>query len=112
MGAKGAIGRQAAQNRTPDEDFEVVSTGMHMPGWRQASEPREALQSRTTGERPCGHGASFDSRAGPVHLGPGRWFTAVPRFGQRAAALIPNAHLEVVPGEHARFLDDRRVAPS
>ena len=29
-----------------------------------------------------------------------------PEIGRRAAALIPNAHLEVMPGRHAPFLDD------
>jgi pimeloyl-ACP methyl ester carboxylesterase len=29
-----------------------------------------------------------------------------PEIGRRAAALIPNPHLEVVPGRHAPFLDD------
>jgi pimeloyl-ACP methyl ester carboxylesterase len=29
-----------------------------------------------------------------------------PEIGQRAAALIPNAHLEVIPARHAPFLDD------
>jgi pimeloyl-ACP methyl ester carboxylesterase len=46
-----------------------------------------------------------------------------PEIGRRAAALIPDAQLEVIPGRHASFLDDpqrcgafidrllRRVAP-
>ncbi len=29
-----------------------------------------------------------------------------PEIGRRAAALIPDAHLEVMPGRHAPFLDD------
>lgn len=29
-----------------------------------------------------------------------------PEIGRRAAALMPSAHLEVIPGCHAPFLDD------
>lgn len=29
-----------------------------------------------------------------------------PEIGRRAAALMPNAHLEVIPARHAAFLDD------
>jgi pimeloyl-ACP methyl ester carboxylesterase len=29
-----------------------------------------------------------------------------PEIGRRATELIPDAHLEVIPGRHAPFLDD------
>jgi len=29
-----------------------------------------------------------------------------PEIGRRAATLIPDAHLQVIPGRHAPFLDD------
>ena len=41
-------------------------------GHVDASQPRAAIRTRTTGERAHRRGAPFDRDAGPLHLGPGR----------------------------------------
>jgi pimeloyl-ACP methyl ester carboxylesterase len=107
-GMKGVMG-QAAQECTPDELFEVVSAGMRMPGWREAMWTHLNLAMR------FGRGRSENvltdeelrSIAAPVVF---IWGAddvyGGPEIGRRAAALMPDARVEVMPGNHAPFLDD------
>jgi pimeloyl-ACP methyl ester carboxylesterase len=112
-GMKGVMGRPAL-DRTPDEFFEVVSAGMRMPGWRDAMWTHLNLALRFGRGRPENNLTDEELRsiATPVLFiwGAGDVYGG-PEIGQRAAALMPDARLEVMPGNHAPFLDDpERVA--
>jgi pimeloyl-ACP methyl ester carboxylesterase len=107
-GMKNVMGR-AALDRTPDELFEVISAGMRMPGWREAMWTHLNLALRFGRGRPENPLTETELRsiAAPVQLIWGRDDVyGGPEIGRRAAALIPGARLEVVPGNHAPFLDD------
>jgi pimeloyl-[acyl-carrier protein] methyl ester esterase len=105
---KKVLGRHALDN-TPDSFFEVVRAGMRMPGWRLAMRTHLNLAMRAGRQRPENVFTDEELRrlATPVTFiwgdedvyGP-------PEIGQRAAELMPNARLEVLPGGHAPFLDD------
>jgi pimeloyl-ACP methyl ester carboxylesterase len=106
--ARGAIGPVGA-NRAPDGFFAVVHEGMRQRGYRRAMLSHMWLAMRRG--HPLPHNFLSESElqaiAPPVLL---IWGDAdpygPPAIGQRAAALIPNAELEVIPGRHAPFLDD------
>lgn len=107
-GMKRVVG-QAAQDRTPDEFFEVVGAGMRMPGWREAMWTHLNLALRFGRGRPENvlTDEELRSLAAPVLFIWGQDDVyAGPEIGQRAATLIPTACLEVMPGNHAPFLDD------
>jgi 2-hydroxy-6-oxonona-2,4-dienedioate hydrolase len=107
-GMKGVMG-QAALDRTPDAFFAVVSAGMRMPGWRRAMWTHLNLALRAGRERSGNALTDAELRA---IAAPVRFFWGeddvygAPEIGQRAAALLPDADVEVVPGNHAPFLDD------
>jgi pimeloyl-ACP methyl ester carboxylesterase len=108
MGMKRVTG-QAAQDRTPDEFFEVVSAGMRMPAWREAMWTHLNLALRFGRGRPENVLTDEELRSitTPVQFIWGQDDVyGGPKIGQRAAALIPGARLEVMPGNHAPFLDD------
>jgi pimeloyl-ACP methyl ester carboxylesterase len=101
--------QRPALDRTPDEFFEVVLAGMRMPGWREAMWTHLNLALRFGRGRP--ENVLTDSELGcivaPVTFIWGRDDVyGGPEIGQRAAELIPNASLEVIPGNHAPYLDD------
>jgi pimeloyl-ACP methyl ester carboxylesterase len=100
---------EAVLERMPDELFEVVAAGMRMPGWREAMWTHLNLALRAGRERP-GNALTDDelrSIAAPVLFVWGRDdLYGAPQIGERAAALMPNARVEVVPGNHTPFLDD------
>jgi pimeloyl-ACP methyl ester carboxylesterase len=106
--ARGAIGPRAAE-LAPDGFFAVVHEGMRQPGFRTAMLSHMWLAMRSG--RPRAENFLSDAELGgvaaPVLM---IWGDedpyGGPEIGQRAAALIPVAHLEVVPGRHAPFLDD------
>jgi pimeloyl-ACP methyl ester carboxylesterase len=106
--ARGAIGPGGA-DRAPDGFFAVVHEGMRQPGYRTAMLSHMWLAMRRGHPRPQNFLTESELRgiAAPVLL---IWGDADPygpsTIGQRAAALIPNAELEVMPGRHAPFLDD------
>jgi pimeloyl-ACP methyl ester carboxylesterase len=105
---KGVIG-QAALDRTPDEFCDVVSAGMRMPGWRDAMWTHLNLALRFGHARSENHLTDDELRsiAAPVRLIWGQDDVyGGPAIGQRAAELIPQARLDVMPGNHAPFLDD------
>jgi pimeloyl-ACP methyl ester carboxylesterase len=105
---KGVIG-QAALDRTPDAFLEVVAAGMRMPGWREAMWTHLNLAMRFGRGRPENNLADDELRSitAPVLFIWGRDDVyGGPEIGQRAAALMPDARLEVMPGKHAPFLDD------
>jgi pimeloyl-ACP methyl ester carboxylesterase len=107
-GMKGVIG-SAALDRTPDEFCDVVSAGMRMPGWREAMWSHLNLALRFGRARPENHLTDDELRsiAAPVDFIWGQDDVyGEPAIGRRAAELIPDARLEVVPGNHAPFLDD------
>jgi pimeloyl-ACP methyl ester carboxylesterase len=100
---------QAALDRTPDEFCDVVSAGMRMPGWRDAMWTHLNLALRFGRGRPENHLTDDELRsiAAPVHFIWGQNDVyGGPAIGQRAAELIPEARLEVTPGNHLPFLDD------
>jgi pimeloyl-ACP methyl ester carboxylesterase len=107
-GMKGVAGREAL-DRTPDEWCEVVSAGMRMPGWREAMWTHLNLALRSGRGRPENNLTDDELRsiAAPVYL---IWGSddvyGGPEIGRRAADLVPDARLDVVPGNHAPFLDD------
>jgi pimeloyl-ACP methyl ester carboxylesterase len=105
---KGVIG-QAALDRTPDEFCDVVSAGMRVPGWRDAMWTHLNLALRFGRGRPENHLSDDDLRsiAAPVRFIWGQDDVyGGPEIGRRAAELIPGARLDVMPGNHAPFLDD------
>jgi pimeloyl-ACP methyl ester carboxylesterase len=106
--ARGAIGPYAAE-RAPDGFFDVVHEGMRQPGFRTAMLTHMWLAMRLGRPRPENvlSDAELQLIAASVLM---VWGDEDPyggaEIGQRAAALIPNAQLEVIPGRHAPFLDD------
>ena len=107
-GMKGVIG-QAAGDRMPDEFFEVVTAGMRMPGWREAMWTHLNLALRFGRGRPENALTDGELRsiATPVQFIWGQDDVyGGPEIGRRAVALMPDARIEVMPGNHAPFLDD------
>jgi 2-hydroxy-6-oxonona-2,4-dienedioate hydrolase len=106
--ARGAIGPRATE-LAPDGFFNVVHEGMRQPGFRTAMLSHMWLAMRLGRPRPENllSDAELQHIAAPVLMVWGDEDPyGGPEIGQRAAALIPNAHLEVIPGRHAPFLDD------
>jgi pimeloyl-ACP methyl ester carboxylesterase len=105
---RGTIG-QAALDRTPDEFCDVVAAGMRMPSWRDAMWTHLNLALRFGRGRPENNLSDDELRsiATPVQFIWGQDDVyGGPEIGRRAAELIPHARLEVMPGNHAPFLDD------
>ncbi len=108
--ACGAIGPGAAE-LAPDGFFDVVHECMRQPGFRAAMLSHMWLAMRLGRPRPDNFlsDAELQRIAAPVLM---IWGDedpyGSPEIGRRAAALIPDAHLEVMPGRHAPFLDDPR----
>ena len=106
--AHGAIGPRAAE-LAPDGFFDVVHEGMRQPGFRTAMLSHMWLAMRLGRPRPENFlsDAELQRIAAPVLM---IWGDddpyGSPEIGRRATALIPDAHLEVMPGRHAPFLDD------
>jgi pimeloyl-ACP methyl ester carboxylesterase len=106
--ASGAVGPRAAE-RAPEGFFDVVHEGMRQPGFRTAMLSHMWLAMRIGRPLPENLLADDELRqlVPPVLMiwgdedpyGP-------PDIGQRAARIIPNASVEVIPGRHAPFLDD------
>ncbi|HEX8104140.1 MAG TPA: alpha/beta hydrolase [Solirubrobacteraceae bacterium] len=92
-----------------DPFYEVVLAAMAMPGWSTAMSTHLNLAMRRG--RPRQENVFTDDelrRLGtPVRF---VWGDAdvygPPRIGERAAALMPDARVDVIPGGHAPFLDD------
>jgi pimeloyl-ACP methyl ester carboxylesterase len=105
---KGVIGH-GALDRTPDEFWDVVSAGMRMPSWRRAMWTHLNLALRFGRERAENilRDDELRSIAMRVQLIWGQDDVyGGPEIGQRAAERIPRARLDVMPGNHAPFLDD------
>ncbi len=106
--ASGAIGRRGAE-RAPEGFFEVVHKGMRQPGFRTAMLSHMWLAMRLGRPRPENFlsDAELERIAAPVLM---IWGDedpyGGPDIGRRAAQILPNASLEVIPGRHAPFLDD------
>jgi pimeloyl-ACP methyl ester carboxylesterase len=105
---KGVVG-QAALDRTPDAFFELVSEGMRVPGWREAMWTHLNVAMSFGRARPEQVLSDADLRSvqPPVLFIWGdedRY--GGPDIGRRAAAFMSDARVEVVPGNHAPFLDD------
>jgi pimeloyl-ACP methyl ester carboxylesterase len=106
--AGGAVGHRGAE-RAPDGFFEVVHEGMHQPGFRTAMLSHMWLAMRLGRPRPENFlsDAELEQIAAPVLMIWGEEDPyGGPDIGRRAAQIIPNASLEVIPGRHAPFLDD------
>lgn len=103
-----AMGR-AVTDRLPDCYFEIVRTGMRMPGWRRAMLTHLNLGLKGGKARPECLFSDDELRSFEVPVlfimgdadvyGP-------PSVVERAAALMPGARVEVLSGGHAPFLDD------
>jgi pimeloyl-ACP methyl ester carboxylesterase len=106
--ARGAIGPRATE-LAPDGFFDVVHECMRQPGVRTAMLSHMWLAMRLGRPRPENFlsDAELQQIAAPVLM---IWGDedpyGGPEIGRRASALIPDAHLEVMPGRHAPFLDD------
>ena len=106
--ARGAIGPRAAE-LAPDGFFDVVHEGMRQPGFRTAMLSHMWLAMRLGRPRPENFlsDAELQRIAAPVLM---IWGDddpyGSPEIGRRAATLIPDANLEVMPARHAPFLDD------
>ena len=106
--ARGVIGPRGAE-RAPDGFFEVVHEGMRQPGFRTAMLSHMWLAMRFGRPRP-------ENFLSDIELGQLRvpvlmiWGNedpyGGPEIGRRACSRLPDAHLEVMPGRHAPFLDD------
>lgn len=104
---RGAMGR-AVTDRLPDSFFDVVRAGMRVPGYKRAMASH--LDRAFSGGKPLPECLFSDDelRAFEVPVlfvigdndvyGP-------PAVVERAAALMPGARVEVLPGGHAPFLD-------
>ncbi len=106
--ARGAIGPRAAE-LAPDGFFDVVHEGMRQPGFRTAMLSHMWLAMRYGRPRPENFlsDAELQRIAVPVLMVWGDEDPyGGPEIGRRAAALIPGAQLDVIPGRHAPFLDD------
>jgi pimeloyl-ACP methyl ester carboxylesterase len=106
--ARGAIGPRAAE-LAPDGFFDVVHEGMRQPGFRTAMLSHMWLAMRRGRPRPENFLADAELQhiAAPVLMVWGDEDPyGGPEIGRRAAAVMPNAHLEVIPARHAPFLDD------
>jgi pimeloyl-ACP methyl ester carboxylesterase len=100
---------QAVLDRMPDEFFDVVSAGMRMPGWREAMWTHLNLGLRSGRPLPGNSFTDDELRSldVPVVLVWGEDDVyGGPEIGRRAVELMPDARLEVIPGNHAPFLDD------
>jgi len=103
-----ALGK-AAVARTPDEWFEVTRLSMGVPGWSRAMRSHMCLALRVGRPRPENLFGDEELRRleTPVlFIWGDRDRYGGSEMGRRAAELIPGARLEVVPGNHAPFLDD------
>jgi pimeloyl-ACP methyl ester carboxylesterase len=98
-----------ALERTPDEFFDVVRTGIAQSGWGRAMWSHLNLALRLGRGRPENVLADDELRsiATPVLFiwGDGDVYGG-PEIGRRAVGLMPDARLEVIRGGHAPFLDD------
>ena len=103
-----AFGRHAAE-LVPDSYFELVRATMVMPGWRLAMSSHLNLAMRSGRPRPENLFTDDELRSisVPVRLilGDSDVYGG-PEIGHRAAALMPDARVDVLPGGHAPFADD------
>jgi pimeloyl-ACP methyl ester carboxylesterase len=106
--AAGVIGPRAAA-LAPDGFFETVYEGMRQPGFRTAMASHMWLALNKGQARPENFLSDADLRdiAAPVLM---IWGDedpyGGPQIGRRAAAIMRDAQIEVIPGRHAPFLDD------
>ncbi|MDX6676208.1 MAG: 2-hydroxy-6-oxonona-2,4-dienedioate hydrolase [Solirubrobacteraceae bacterium] len=106
--ASGAVGPGAAE-RAPDGFFATVHEGMRQPGFRTAMLSHMWLAMRRGRPRTENFISDAELRqiTMPVLM---IWGDedpyGGPEIGRRAAAIMPDAQLEIVPGRHAPFLDD------
>jgi pimeloyl-ACP methyl ester carboxylesterase len=107
-GMKGVVGN-AALETTPDEFFALVSAGMRVPGWREAMWTHLNVALRFGRARPDQvlDDVELRSIGAPVLFIWGKDDVyGRPEIGRRAVELIPDARLEIAPGNHAPFLND------
>ena len=104
----GVLGDSALE-RTPDEWFEVTRRGMRVRGWPGAMRSHMLLAMRRGRPRPENFFSDDELRrleAPVLFIWGADDVYGAPEMGRRAVELMPNARLEVVPGNHAPFLDD------
>ncbi len=106
--ARGVIGPRAAE-QAPDGFFETVHEGMRQPGFRTAMLSHMWLGLHMGRPRPENFLSDeeltgIDAPVLMVHGDEDPY--GAPEIGRRAATLMRDARLEVIPGRHAPFLDD------
>jgi len=103
-----AMGRRAVA-LLPDAYFELVRATMAMPGWRLAMSSHLNLAMRSG--RPRTENLLTDDELRSIEL-PVRFVLGDddvyggPEIGRRAAALMPDARVDVLPAGHAPFADE------
>jgi pimeloyl-ACP methyl ester carboxylesterase len=103
-----ALGRHAV-SLLPDAYFELMRATMAMPGWRLAMSSHLNLAMRMG--RPRAENLLTDDELRAIEvpvrliLGDADVYGG-PEIGRRAAALMPDAEVHVLPGGHAPFADD------
>jgi pimeloyl-ACP methyl ester carboxylesterase len=105
---RGAMGKELVR-RLPDSYFDVVRTGMSKPGWDEAMYSHLNLGLRKGRAAPENLFSDDELRAiaAPVLFVMGDTDVyGPPSVVERAAAVMPDAAVEVLPGGHAPFLDD------
>ena len=106
--ASGAIGARAAA-RAPEGFFATVHEAMRAPGWKEAMLSHMRLAMRFGRQR--AENVLSDAELGAITVpvlmiwGDDDPYGG-PEIGRRAAAVMPDATLEILPGRHAPFLDD------
>ena len=103
-----AMGRPVT-DRLPDSFFELVRATMRMPGWKPAmkSSLNRALRSGKARPENVLSDDELRSLTTPVLFVVGDADVyGPPAVVERAAALMPAARVEVMPGGHTPFLDD------
>jgi pimeloyl-ACP methyl ester carboxylesterase len=103
-----AMGRRAVA-LLPDAYFELVRATMAMPGWRLAMRSHLNLAMRSGRPRPENLFTDDELRSiqVPVRLVLGDDDVyGRPEIGRRAAALMPDASVHVLPAGHAPFADE------
>jgi pimeloyl-ACP methyl ester carboxylesterase len=102
------LGRDALE-RTPDEWFDVLRLGMHVPGWSRAMRSHMLLAMRAGRPRKENFLTEDELRSMEIpvlFIWGEQDVYGSPEIGEHAVRLMRRARLERMSGNHAPFLDD------